>query len=99
MSSDLLSPLTGRTVLLQRRPVGASGWTTIGEMSPVTDDTGRYVKTMTLTSTYEWRALFSAPGDEGIRGSSSNVARLSVSYGCTPSTVKPNYYEPLIETC
>jgi hypothetical protein len=91
-------PLTGRTVLLQRRAVGASGWTTIGEMSPVTDDTGRYVKTMTLTSTYEWRALFSAPSDEGIRGSASNVARLSVTYGCTPSTVNPEY-GPLVETC
>ena len=91
-------PLTGRTVFLQRRPAGASGWTTIGEMSPVTDDTGRYVKTMTLTATYEWRALFSAPSNEGLRGSSSNVARLSVTYDCTPSTFKSEFI-PLIETC
>ena len=91
-------PLTGRTVILQRRQVGASSWTNIGEMSSVTDDTGRYVKTMTLTATYEWRALFSSPSDEGIRGSTSNVARLSVTYGCTPSTGKPNY-GPNVETC
>jgi hypothetical protein len=67
-------------------------------MTPVTDGTGRYVKTMTMTATYEWRALFSSPSDEGIRGSSSNVARLSVTYGCTPGIAKPNY-GPLVETC
>ena len=91
-------PLSDRTVLLQRRAVGTTSWTTIGEMTSVTDDSGRYVKTMTLTATYEWRAQFLAPSDEGIRGSSSNVARLSVTYGCTPSTVKPDY-GPLVETC
>jgi hypothetical protein len=91
-------PLTGRNVILQRRAVGSSSWTTIGEMTSVTDDSGRYVKTMTLTATYEWRALFLAPSDEGLRGSSSNVARLSVTYGCTPSNVTINY-GPLVETC
>ncbi len=91
-------PLTGRTVVLQRRAIGSSTWVTLGEMTPVTDDTGRYIKTMTLTSTYDWRAIFSSPGDEGIRGSTSNVARLSATYDCTPTTGKPNQ-GPLVETC
>jgi hypothetical protein len=91
-------PLSGRSVFLQRRSINSSTWSTVGEMTPVTDDTGRYVKTMTFTSTYEWRALFSAPTGEGISGSASNVARLSVTYDCTPSLTKLSL-SPLIETC
>lgn len=91
-------PLSGRSVVLQRRAVGGSAWTTIGEMTPVTDDTGRYVKTMTLTATYDWRASFGAPADEGLDGVNSNVSRLSVTFGCTPS-LSGHGSSPLYETC
>jgi hypothetical protein len=90
--------LSGRSVVLQRRAPGAASWTTIGDLSAVTDDTGRYVKTMTLTTTYDWRAVFSAPGDEGLDGSTSNVSRLSVTYSCTPGTGAPRN-GPLYEIC
>ena len=93
-------PLSDRSVLLQRRAVGGSSWTTIGEMSSVTDDTGRYVKTITLASTYDWRAVFSGPGDEGLDGSTSNVSRLtvSVSGGCAPGRGSARDFD-LFQTC
>ena len=91
-------PLTGRSVVLQRRALGSTAWATIGEMSAVTDNTGRYVKTMTLTTTYDWRAVFSAPGNEGLDGATSSISRLSVTYGCTPTGIGRGV-DPLYETC
>ena len=77
-------PLSGRSVVLQKRLPTDSGWTTVGEMSAVTDDTGRYVKTITVNSTYDWRASFTAPSDEGLRSANSPITRLSVATGCSP---------------
>jgi hypothetical protein len=91
-------PLTGRSVVLQRRALGSSSWTTIGALSAVTDGTGRYVKTLSLTTTYDWRAVFSAPGDEGLDGAVSNVSRLSVTDECTPTNAQRGP-GPLYETC
>jgi hypothetical protein len=73
-------PLSERSVVLQKRPIGGS-WANVGEMSAVTDSTGRYVKTITVTATFEWRAVFSAPNDEGLDGTNSGVSRLTVSSG------------------
>jgi hypothetical protein len=89
--------LTGRSVVLQRRASSASSWATVADMTTVTDDTGRYVKTLTLTATYDWRAVFSAPSDEGLKGTSSAVSRVSVGYGCTPTGRTKS--SPLYETC
>lgn len=91
-------PLSGRSVLLQRRTPGSTSWTNVGELAVVTDDTGRYVKTLALTATYEWRAVFSAPSDEGLGGATSNVSKLSVTYSCTPSTGITRS-QPGYETC
>ena len=55
-------PLSGRPVVLQRRPVGSSTWTTMGTMARGTSE-GSYVLSMSPTATYEWRALFIAVGD------------------------------------
>jgi len=91
-------PLSGRSVVLQRRAVGATAWTTVGELVAVTDETGRYVKTMTLTATYDWRAVFSAPNDEGLEAATSSISRLSVStIGCP--TNEGRGAGPLYETC
>ena len=75
-------PLSGRSVILQKRAPADSGWTTVGEMAAVTDDTGRYVKTVTVNATFDWRATFTAPIDEGIRSTNSPITRLSVA-GCS----------------
>lgn len=91
-------PLTGRSVVLQRRALSSSTWATIGDMSAVTDGTGRYVRTLALTTTYDWRAVFSAPWDEGLDGAVSNVSRLSVTYACKPTNTQRGL-GPLYETC
>jgi hypothetical protein len=67
-------------------------------MTSVTDGTGRYVKTVTLTITYDWRAVFVDPGDEGLDGATSNGTRLSVFYDCYANTSMP-ISGPLYETC
>ena len=90
-------PLSERTVVLQKRPVGGS-WTNVGEMSAVTDSTGRYVKTINTTATFEWRAVFGSPNDEGLDGTSSNVSRLTVSSGGC-SSVSELTSGPSVETC
>jgi hypothetical protein len=78
-------PLSGRSVVLQKRLPGDSGWNTVGEMSAVTDDTGRYVKTITVNTTFDWRAIFTAPTDEGLRSTNSPITRLSA-VAASPTT-------------
>ena len=76
-------PLSGRSVVLQKRLPTDTGWTTVGELTPVTDDSGRYVRTVTVNATYDWRASFSAPNDEGLRSVNSSISRLSLASGCS----------------
>jgi hypothetical protein len=75
-------PVAGRRVALQRRVPGSTTWSTIVQMDA--DATGRYTSVITVTGTYDWRAVFTAPGDEGLSGSSSAPARISLSYDCAP---------------
>ena len=71
-----------RVVVLQRRPVGSSAWTTVATMPSVVAS-GTYQIKISPTATYEWRGLMAAPADEGIRASSSAAARVTVSGGCS----------------
>lgn len=71
-------PLAGRSVVLQRRALGSTGWTTVADMGGVTDVAGRYVKNLSLTATYEWRANFASPADEGLDGSASSLVQVTV---------------------
>jgi hypothetical protein len=77
-------PIGARTVLLQRRPPGATAWTTIKTMTPSFATPGIYSTTISPTATYEWRAAFSTPTNEGLTGSSSPVIKITVS-GCSGS--------------
>ena len=72
-------PLSGRTVILQRRSSGGL-WSTIATMSPI-NVAGDYVAKWSPTATYEWQALLATPGGEGITGSISAVSTITVS-GC-----------------
>jgi hypothetical protein len=92
-------PLSGRTVVLQRRTPGTTSWTNVTNLTSVTDEPGKYVKTITLTATYEWRALFNSPSAEGLKGTSSSVTKVSVGYGCTPNGQGTSNFVPLYETC
>lgn len=71
-------PLSGRTVLLQRRTPGATSWTTSATMPPSFTSPGTYATTLVLYATYEWRAVFSTPTNEGLTGSASAVVKVSV---------------------
>lgn len=68
--------LSSRTVSLQRRPAGASSWTTIGAMTA--GSSGTYTSTIRLQSTTEFRAVFSSPASEGLRGSTSGAVKVAV---------------------
>lgn len=71
-------PISDRQVTLQRRLPGASSWTTHAHM-PATSIEGRYASVISPTTTYDWRALFSKPANEGLNGSTSAVIRVNVS--------------------
>ena len=71
------NPVSGRAVRLQRRPPGTTTWTNVASMTP-TSPTGSYVLAMRLYSSAEFRAVFSAPSSEGLRGDVSPVALVTV---------------------
>jgi hypothetical protein len=70
------NPVSARTVILQRRLPGATTWTTMGSMTPAYG--GVYRLNQSPTVTYDWRATFATPANEGIRGSNSSSVRVTV---------------------
>jgi hypothetical protein len=77
-------PLSRRSVLLQRRALGSTSWATVTTMYPSTSTEGFYSVLWSPTATYDWRALFPTPASEGLVGSTSAIARVTVS-GCSGS--------------
>ena len=73
-------PLAARQINIQRRAIGSSTWSAVGSMA-VLDDTGRYTKTLTVTDSFDYRAVFSSPANEGLEGTTSLVVRINVSSG------------------
>ncbi len=71
------NPISGRTVTLQRRTPGASTWTTVGTMA-VGSSAGTYVTTQKVNADTEFRATFTSPSNEGLRGSVSPAIRISI---------------------
>jgi hypothetical protein len=78
------NPIAGRTVTLQRRTPGTTTWTSMGTM-PATTTAGTYAMKQSPTATYEWRAVFAKPSNEGLRGGSSTAVRVSVATCSTSS--------------
>lgn len=76
-------PVAGRRVVLQRRVPGNSSWSTIVEMDA--DETGRYERSVAVTATYEWRAVFGTPSNEGLNGSVSTPVAVRLTYDCPPT--------------
>jgi hypothetical protein len=74
-------PLSGRTIYLQRRALGASTWSSILVLAP-NPTPGSYGVTLTPAWTYDYRLLFSASSTEGLAGSVSSVVRITVT-ACT----------------
>jgi hypothetical protein len=78
LSANVLSK---RTVRLQRRPAGTSTWSTIATMTSGSP-TGTYTTTLTLVATADYRAVFSTPSAEGLRGDTTAALTVTV----TPCT-------------
>lgn len=72
-----LNPVALRTVVLQRRPSGATTWTTVGTMSNG-PTSGTYTQTLSLTARTDFRAVFATPSGEGLLGSTSPSVTVSV---------------------
>jgi hypothetical protein len=77
-------PLSDRTILLQRRAVGATSWSTVTTLTPSASVEGLYTGLWSPTATYDWRVLFSSPTNEGVGGASSAAVRVTVA-GCSGS--------------
>lgn len=77
------NPITGRVVKLQRRPPGASAWTTVATMATTTS-AGTYATSLKLQTDAEFRAVFTAPDTEGLRSDTSPTVRVDVA-ACTGS--------------
>jgi hypothetical protein len=71
------NPVSQRSVRLQRKPVGSGTWSTFATMSP-TSPTGSYVVALRLFGSGEFRAAFSTPTSEGLRGDSSPALTVTV---------------------
>jgi hypothetical protein len=77
-------PLSGRTIALQRRAVGATTWATIGTLSP-NSTAGSYGITIAPSLTYDYRLRFAATSAEGLLASVSGIVRIAVT-ACTAIT-------------
>jgi hypothetical protein len=74
--------LSNRTVLLQRRNVGATTWSTVATMT-AGPASGTYTATYKISAAGQFRARFSTPSGEGLTGDSSPTITVSVvSAGC-----------------
>ena len=71
------NPLSGRIVTLQARAPGTTTWLSTGAMASGAAS-GTYVKTLTLTADIQLRAVYLAPTDEGLTGSTSTSATIDV---------------------
>jgi hypothetical protein len=69
--------LAKRTVRLQLRPVGSATWSTISTMT-AGSATGTYSTSRTLLATADYRAVFSTPSTEGLRGDTSPTVTVKV---------------------
>ncbi|HEV8516666.1 MAG TPA: hypothetical protein VGQ47_03380 [Candidatus Limnocylindrales bacterium] len=71
------NPVSERLIRLQRRPIGGSTWTTVATLDP-DDSPGSYAEALSLTASGEYRARFSKPPDEGLRGDDSAFVAITV---------------------
>jgi hypothetical protein len=70
-------PLSGRTIALQRRLPGATSWSTFGNLAG-NSTAGSYGLTLTPSTTYDYRLVFTAPTSEGLQSVTSATVRVAV---------------------
>jgi hypothetical protein len=71
------NPIGGRTVRLQRRAIGSTTWANLVTL-PSSSTAGTYPASLRLYSTADFRAVFSTPTNEGLRGDTSPTVRITV---------------------
>jgi hypothetical protein len=81
------NPIGARTVRLQRRAIGSTTWTTFATLA-ATSPTGTYRVSLRLYGTADFRAVFSTPTNEGVRGDTSPTVRVTVA-PCTGGCPQP----------
>ncbi len=81
------NPIGARTVRLQRRAIGSTTWTNFATLPPSTP-TGTYRATLRLIETADFRTVFSTPTNEGLRGDTSAIVRVTVG-PCAPHCPEP----------
>jgi hypothetical protein len=67
--------VSGRAVTLQRRPIGSTTWSTVGTMT--VGAMGTYSLSYQIYGDTEFRAVFKAPSDEGLRGDTSGTVAVT----------------------
>jgi hypothetical protein len=70
-------PLSGRTISLQRRLPGATSWSAFGTLAG-NSTAGSYGLTLTPSTTYDYRLVFTAASGEGLLGATSSTVRVAV---------------------
>ena len=93
------NPISGRVVRLQSRFPSTTTWSTIATMT-AGSSSGTYTYSATsLTNTRDWRAVFTKPTDEGLRGDTSPTLRVSVSPRCEALEEDPDTGERAEGSC
>jgi hypothetical protein len=80
------NPIGARTIRLQRRAIGSSTWANVATLTS-TSPTGTYVGSIHEYATADYRAVFSTPTNEGLRGDTSPTVRVTVN--CPLSCPEP----------
>ena len=71
------NPIGGRTVRLQRRAIWSTTWVNLVTLPP-SSTAGTYPASLRLYDTADFRAVFSTPSNEGVRGDTSPIVRITV---------------------
>jgi hypothetical protein len=77
------NPVSGRTVTLQRRPVGGGSWSSVATMAPA-GASGTYRHSVSISGNYQWRAVFPKPAGEGLQASNSAPVTVTIGTCSTP---------------
>lgn len=71
------NPIGARTVRLQRRAIGSTTWANLVTLAQ-SSTAGTYVASLRLFSTADFRVVFATPSNEGVRGDTSPIVRITV---------------------
>jgi hypothetical protein len=86
------NPVSNRTITVQRRPPGAVGWLSVGTMVAAGGPGTYTFNALSQRATQQWRAVFTKPAGEGLRGDTSPVITVTVAACRTacPLSVQPD---------